>query len=142
MALHTLNELHSKTANYISLMIRNGYKIDPNRSLSEDKNFFIATLVKQDVDAEVTSLIKDDKFTRKYKYSCKNDSNKIGGFTAIYYKVHDDIYADSEDEAKEEHKKWLATNLGLGDIGNKDPIQAFADKLSDAISKYLIGGKQ
>ena len=55
--------------------------------------------------------------------------------------MHDNIYADSEDEAKEEHKKWLAFNLGLGDIGDKDPIQVFADKLGNAIAMYLNGGK-
>lgn len=46
-----------------------------------------------------------------------------------------------EMKEKEEHKKWLAFNLGLDDIEDKDPIQAFADMLCNHICKYLYEGK-
>lgn len=144
MALHTLEELHSKTADQIRALIEEGYRIDPNRTIT-DPNIFYVKLVKvtdTNLRFEVTlSTIEGaNTFTKRALF----DSNS-GVFSHKedwkYYKVHDNIYADSEDEAKEEHKKWLAFNLGLGDIGDKDPIQAFADMLGNHISKYLHGGK-
>ena len=144
MALHTLEELHSKTADQIRALIEEGYRIDPNRTIT-DPNIFYAKLVKvtdTDLRFEVTlSTVEGaNTFTKRALF----DSNS-GVFSHKedwkYYKVHDNIYADSEEEADREHKKWLAFNLGLGDIDCKDPIQAFADMLGNHISKSLRRGK-
>lgn len=143
MALHTLEELHSKTADYISDVVNHGYKIDPNKSASDDPHIFKATLynkvTKQSV--EICTKEDNDSFTRSF-----NIYSSLGGgfsqrFNTSYYKAHDNIYADSEEEADREHKKWLAFNLGLGDIDGKDPVQVFADMLGNHICKCLHGSK-
>ena len=142
MALHTLDELHSKTADYISDVINHGFKIDSNKSVSDNPHIFNVTLynkiTKQTV--EISTKEDNDSFTRSYNIYCS-----LGGsaqrFNVPYYKVHDDIYADSKEEADREHKKWLAFNLGLGDIGDKDPIQAFTDMLANYINNCLHGDK-
>ena len=143
MALHTLEELHNKTADYISDVVNHGFRIDPDKSVSDDPHIFNATLynkiTKQSV--EICTKEDNDSFTRSFNIYCSLGGGFGQRFNTSYYKVHDNIYADSEDEAKEEHKKWLAFNLGLGDIGDKDPIQVFADKLGNAIAMYLNGGK-
>lgn len=143
MTLHTLKELHSKTADYISDVVNHGFKIDPNKSVSDDSHIFKAILynkiTKQTI--EICTKEDNDSFTRSFNIYCSLGGGFSQRFNTSYYKVHDDIYADSEDEAKEEHKKWLAFNLGLGDIGDKDPIQAFADILGNHIGKCLHGGK-
>jgi hypothetical protein len=143
MALHTLEELHNKTADYISDVVNHGFRIDPDKSVSDDPHIFNVTLynkiTKQSV--EICTKEDNDSFTRSFNIYCSLGGGFGQRFSTSYYKVHDNIYADTEDEAKEEHKKWLATNLGLGDIGNKDPIQAFADMLGNHICKCLHGGK-
>lgn len=143
MALHTLEELHNKTADYISDVVNHGFRIDPDKSVSDDPHIFNVTLYNKDIKQSVEICTKEDNdsFTRSFNIYCSLGGGFGQRFNTSYYKVHDNIYADSEDEAKEEHKKWLAFNLGLGDIGDKDPIQAFADMLGNHISKYLHGGK-
>lgn len=143
MALHTLKELHNKTADYISDVVNHGFRIDPDKSVSDDPHIFNATLynkiTKQTV--EICTKENNDSFTRSFNIYCSLGGGSAQRFNVPYYKVHDDIYADTEDEAKEEHKKWLAFNLGLGDIGDKDPVQVFADMLGNHICKCLHGGK-
>ena len=143
MALHTLEELHSKTADYISDVVNHGYKIDSNKSVSDDPHIFKATLynkiTKQTI--EICTKEDNDSFTRSLNIYCSLGGGFSQRFNTSYYKVHDNIYADTIEEADREHKKWLAINLGLGDIDCKDPIQAFADMLGNHISKYLCGGK-
>ena len=139
MALHTLEEEHSRTADYISDAINQGFKIDPDKSVSYDPHIFNVTLYKKDTNRVVEICTKEDNdsFTRSFNIYCSLGGGFSQRFNTSYYKAHDNIYADSEDEAKEEHKKWLAINLGLGDIGDKDPIQSFADKLGAVISGML-----
>lgn len=143
MALHTLEELHNKTADYISDVVNNGFRIDPDKSVSDDPHIFNVTLynkvTKQSV--EICTKEDNDSFTRSFNIYCSLGGGFGQRFSDSYYKVHDNIYADTEDEAKEEHKKWLAFNLGLGDIDGKGPIQAFADMLGNHICKCLHGGK-
>lgn len=142
MALHILNELHSKTADQIRALIEEGYRIDPNRTIT-DPNVFYAKLVKvTDTDLRFDVTFTTVEGANTFTKSAVFNSTFIHKENWKYYKVHDDIYADSEDEAKEEHKKWLAFNLGLGDIGDKDPIQSFADMLGNHICKCLHGGKR
>lgn len=143
MALHTLEELHSKTADHISDVANQGFKIDPNKSVSDDPHIFKATLYNKITKQTVEICTKEDSdsFTRSFNIYCSLGGGFGQRFNASYYKVHDNIYADSEEESDREHKKWLAFNLGLGDIDCKDPIQAFADMLGNHIGKYLHGGK-
>lgn len=119
MALHTLKELHSKTADYISDFISKGFRIDPNKSVSNDLHIFNVKLYNKITKQTIVICTKEDNdsFTRSFNIYCSLGGGSSHRFNVSYYKVHDDIYADSEDEAKEEHKKWLAFNLGLGDIG-------------------------
>lgn len=113
MALHTLEELHSKTADYINDVANQGFKIDPNKSVSDDSHTFKATLYNKITKQTIEICTKEDvdSFTRSFNIYCSLGGGFSQRFNTSYYKVHDDIYADSEDEAKEEHKKWLAFNL-------------------------------
>lgn len=119
--LYSLKELHDKTADYISAVINQGFRIDPDKSVSDDPHTFNVTLYKKNTEqtVEISSKENYNSFTRSFNIFCSIGGGFGQRFNATYYKVHDDIYADSEDEAKEEHKKWLAVNLGLGDIGGK-----------------------
>lgn len=143
MTLHALEELHSKTAEYISDVVNHGFKIDPSKSVSDDPHIFKVTLYnkvnKQTV--EICTKEDNDSFTRSFNLYFSLGDGLGHRFNVAYYKVHDNIYADSEEEADREHKKWLAFNLGLGDIDCKDPVQVFADMLGNHICKCLRRGK-
>lgn len=144
MALHTLKELHDKTADQIRVLIEEGYRIDPNRSITYPNIFYVKLEKVTDTglrfEVTLTTVEGANTFTKSALF---NSTYRLFNHRENwkYYKVHDNIYADSEEEADREHKKWLAFNLGLGDIDCKDPIQTFADKLGNAISNYLSGGK-
>ena len=141
MALHTLEELHDKTADQIRALIEEGYRIDPNRTIT-DPNVFYAKLVKvtdTGLRFEVTFSTVEGAGT--FTKNAVFNSTFIHKEDWKYYKVHDNIYADSKEEADREHKKWLAFNLGLGDIDGKDPVQVFADMLGNHICKCLHRGK-
>lgn len=142
MALHTLNKLSYKLANLISSLVNDGYKIDPYRSCSNDV-FFRATLTNGRFTVRIIDDIdvSNNTLTRVIKIQSSDSRFNIDDKVLHYYRVHDNIYADSKEEADREHKKWLAVNLGLGDIDCKDPIQAFADMLGNHISKCLRGDK-
>lgn len=140
MSLHTLEELHRRAADQIRTLIQDGYRIDPKGSISEGNLFSarLRKLVDNTLKFEITisTVEGTDTFTKRILLD-SNSKTASRKEDIKYYKVHDNIYADTEDEAKKEHKKWLALNLGLGDIDCKDPIQAFADKLGAAISEML-----
>jgi len=118
MSLHTLNELHSKTADYISDVIKQGFKINPDKSVSDNPHIFNVSLYNKDTKQTIEICTKDDddSFISSFNVYCSIGGGSAQRINIPYYKVYDDIYADSEDEAKEEHKKWLAFNFGLGDI--------------------------
>ena len=146
MALYTLEELHNKTADQIQALIQEGYKIDPERSYCDKDNVFKAYLVKDDFEVFICTTENNDNyndsvFNKDVIIINKNFPNLRQTDRWDYYKVHDNIYSDSEEEAKEEHKKWLASNLGILYTVKSNPIQAFADKLGNAVSNYLKGGK-
>ncbi len=141
MALHTLEELHSKTADQIRALIEEGYRIDPNRTIT-DPNVFYAKLVKiTDTGLRFEVTFSTVEGASIFTKSVVFNSTFIHKEDWKYYKVHDNIYADSKEEADREHKKWLAFNLGLGDIDGKDPVQVFADMLGNHICKCLHRGK-
>jgi len=130
MALHTLKELHDKTAEHIIALINKGFKIDPSRSTSDDPKRFNVVLTKDVFTVEIHTAENDldNIFTRLFIISNSIDSRFNNKFCAPYYKAHDDIYADTEDEAKDERNKWLAKGLGVNPK-SKNPIQDFADML-------------
>lgn len=139
MALHTLDELHSRTADQIRALIQEGYRITPDKFVGPySENIFKAYLVKDDVTVEFYSHEKDDTFIKCYiikngKYrSCDHDE------CFFYYKVHDDIYADTKLEADNERVKWYAYCLGV-EPESKNPWQAFSDKLCKEVTNHSWG---
>lgn len=137
MALHTLNELHNKTADQIRALVQEGYRITPDKFVGPySENIFKAYLVKDDFTVELYSREKDDTFIKCY--IIKNNSYHLYDRNECfhYYKVHDDIYADTKLEADNERVKWYASCLGV-DPESSNPIQAFADKLGEYITNYF-----
>lgn len=139
MALHTLKELHDKTADQIRELIKVGYKLTPDKFKDPyTENIFKAFLVKDDYTIELYSHEKDDTFVKCF--IIKNET--FHGFDRTecfhYYKVHDDIYADTKLEAQNERVKWIAHCLGV-DPESKNPWQAFSDKLYKEIISHSCG---
>lgn len=142
MALYTLDELNGKTLLTIRLFINNGYRIDPT-VYSENENIFMAHLI-SDKGTDVTiKTVKDDHkrtFTKTCRCSYDPESNR---YKEVWYNAYNNIYADSEEEADREHKKWLALNLGISYSDEIDnPIQTFADRLGDYIAQRFMEDKQ
>ena len=113
MALHTLEELHNKTADCINSLINKEFKIIPDKSVSYDPHIFNVTLYNKYTNQIVEICTKEiiDYFTRSIEVHCSLGGGSSQTYNVSYYKAHDNIYADSEDEAKEERKKWLDTNF-------------------------------
>ena len=141
MALHTLEELHSKTADQIRALIEDGYRIDPNRTITDPNVFYVKLVKVIDTNLRFEVTLSTVEGANTFTKSAVFNSTFIHKEDWKYYKVHDNIYADSKEEADREHKKWLAFNLGLGDIDGKDPVQVFADMLGNHICKCLHRGK-
>lgn len=110
MALHTLEELHSKTAEYIIDVINNGFKIDPYKSVSDDPHIFKATLYNKNIKqtVEIYSKEDNDSFIRSFNVYCSLGGGFSQRFFNAYYKVHDNIYADSKEEAEEARNKYIS----------------------------------
>lgn len=141
MALHTLSELHNRTADQIRALIQEGYKITPDKFVGPySENIFKVYLVKDDVTVELYSHERDDTFIKCY--IIKNGKYRLYDHDEhfFYYKVHDDIYADTKLEADNERVKWYAHCLGV-DPESKNPWQAFADKLCKEITNHSLGDK-
>ena len=133
MALHSIKELHDITADQIRELIKYGCKIDSNVPIHK-QNVFYAKLVKE--DSRVTGLKLEfviatsedsDKFTKLFIVNSNMLDDVIHRKCWHYFKVHDDIYADTEDEAKEERKKWFNNNLVLCDTRDKDTGHMFSN---------------
>lgn len=108
--LYSLKELHCQTAKHISDAVNNGFKIDPDKSVSDDPHIFNVTLYKKNTEQIIKISTKEDydSFTRSFNIFCSIGGGFSQRFNVPYYKVHDDIYADTEDEAKDEHIKYLS----------------------------------
>ena len=133
MALHSVKELHDITADQIRALIKYGCKIDSNVPIHK-QNVFYANLVKEDsrvtglkLEFVIATSESDDKFTKLFIVNSNMLDDVIHRKCWHYFKVHDDIYADSEDEAKEERKKWFNNNLVLCDTRYKDTGHMFSD---------------
>ena len=109
MALHTLEELHTETADCINSVINKEFKIMPDKSVSYDPHIFNVTLYNKHTNQIVEICTKEntDSFTRSIDVYCNLGGGSSQMYNVSYYKVHDNIYADTEDEAKEEREKWL-----------------------------------
>ena len=109
MALHTLEELHTETADCINSVINKEFKIMPDKSVSYDPHIFNVTLYNKRTNQIVEICTKEntDSFTRSIDVYCNLGGGSSQMYNVSYYKVHDNIYADTEDEAKEEREKWL-----------------------------------
>ena len=132
MALHTLEELHTETADCINSVINKEFKIMPDKSVSYDPHIFNATLYNKHTNQIVEICTKEntDSFTRSIDVYCNLGGGSSQMYNVSYYKVHDNIYADTEDEAKEEREKWLDTidtNLRLRDTCCKNKTSIFSD---------------
>ena len=114
MTLYTYKELNDKLANTMISLVNVKFTIDENRSYSDDRNFH-AVLVHKIINREfmIHTLEDDDKYTYTMVYKNRDCLGSPIKMNFKYYKSHDDIYAESQEEADEEHKKWLALNLGL-----------------------------
>lgn len=111
MALHTLEELHNETADCINSVINKEFKIIPDKSVSYDPHIFNVTLYNKHTNQIVEIRTKENaySFTKSIDVYCNLGGGSSQKYNASYYKVYDNIYADTEDEAKEERKKWLDT---------------------------------
>ena len=132
MALHTLEELHNETADCINSVINKEFKIIPDKSVSYDPHIFNVTLYNKHTHQTVEICTKEntDYFTRSIDVYCNLGGGSSQMYNVSYYKVHDNIYADTEDEAKEEREKWLDTidtNLRLRDTCCKNKTSIFSD---------------
>ena len=117
MALHSIKELHDITADQIRELIKYGCKIDSNLPIHKP-NVFYAKLVKEDsrvtglkLEFVIATSESDDKFTKLFIVNSNELDDTIHRKCWHYFKVHDDIYADTEDEAKEERKKLFELNV-------------------------------
>lgn len=133
MALHSIKELHDITADQIRELIKSGCKIDSNLPIHKP-NVFYAKLVKEDarvtglkLEFVITTSESGDRFTKLFIVNSNALDDAIHRKCWHYFKAHDDIYADTEDEAKEERKKWFNTNLGLCDTRDKDTDHMFSN---------------
>ena len=109
MALHTLEELHNETSDCINSVINKEFKIIPDKSVSYDPHIFNVTLYNKHTNQIVEICTKEntESFTRSIDVYCNLGGGSRQTYNISYYKVHDNIYADTEDEAKEEREKWL-----------------------------------
>lgn len=136
MALHTLEELHNETADCINSVINKEFKIIPDKSVSYDPHIFNVTLYNKHTNQIVEICTKEntDSFTRSIDVYCNLGGGSRQTYNISYYKSHDEIYADTEDEAKEERKKWLDMKrkklidiLQSCDTCDKDTDHMFSD---------------
>lgn len=137
MALHSIKELHDITADQIRELIKSGCKIDPNVPIHK-QNVFYAKLVKEDSRVPglkhefiIITSESSDMFTKLFIVNSNVLDDTIHRKCWHYFKVNDDIYADTEDEAKEEHKKLLDINIGKCDTCDKDQTNMFSDIFSN-----------
>lgn len=142
MSLYTRKELNDKTADQIRTLIEEGYRIDPIKSVSKDSNKFKAVLTNDltHFTVEIETVDDNESFKMLIDIFCNMGGGFSNSFNIPYYKVHDDIYADSKLEADNERVKWYAECLGV-DKNSKNPIQDFADMLGNHITDCFGGGK-
>lgn len=140
MAIYTLEELHNETADFINSVINKDFKIITDKSVSYDPRIFNVTLYNKYTDQTVEIYTKEntDSFTRSIDVYCNLGGGSSQTYKVFYYKSHDNIYADSEDEAKEERNKFLSMKrkklldvIRAMDTSDKDSDQDSDNMFSD-----------
>jgi len=107
MALYTEFEINEMMANQIRDLIAAGYSIDPAHSFNDDKSC-TAFLMKENYSIRLIIRKHDDYIIKSFSFVDKSLDNKdTFDLSLIYYRVYDNTYSDSEEEAKEERAKWL-----------------------------------
>ena len=136
MALHSREELHNETADCINSLINKGFKISTDKSVSYDPHIFNATLYNKYTSQTVEICTKEntDSFTRSIDVYCNLGGGSSQTYKVSYYKAYDNIYADSEGEAKEERDKFLSMKrkklldaIRAMDTSDKDSDNMFSD---------------
>lgn len=110
MAIHSLEELHNETADCINSLINKEFKIIPDESVSHYPYIFKVALYNKYTNQTVEICTKEGigYFIRSIDVYCNLGGGSSQTYNISYYKSHDNIYADSEDEAKEERDKFLS----------------------------------
>lgn len=104
MSRYTLEELHGITANQINSLIKEGYKINANKSVSDKKNEFIAVLNKNDFEIVIHSTESYELFNKTVDiYNTKRLDRSLSW---SYYKAYNEYYCDSKYEAEDLRKKY------------------------------------
>ena len=136
MAIHLLEELHNETADCINSLINKEFKIIPDESVSQYPDIFKVALYNKYTNQTVEICTKEGigYFIRSIDVYCNLGGGSSQTYKVFYYKAHDNIYADSEDEAKEEHDKFLSMKrkklldvIRTMDTSDKDSDHMFSD---------------
>jgi hypothetical protein len=105
MALHTLEELHSKTADIIRSLLLEGYRVVPTEQIS--KREFVAVLTNNHNTVKVITRCSYDHFIIIFVAKHNKDHRFDFEESRCYYKSYDNIYSDSEKEAEDERIKYI-----------------------------------
>ena len=143
MAIHSLEELHNETADCINSVINKEFKIIPDKSVSYDPHIFNVTLYNKYTNQIVEIFTKEntDSFTRSIDVYCNLGGGSSQTYNISYYKSHDNIYADTEDEAKEERNKFISMKRKkfLDVIRTIDTSDKGSDQDSDNMFSDIFG---
>ena len=138
MAIHKLDDIHSSIEDKVVKLLTEGYSIDYNNSSTNDRNnlhIVFNTPYLTNYHIEIHTSKTDCTFTEYYICLSNKSPDDLMCEKKVYHRAYNNIYADSDDEARTERNKWYADHLGVSNTDN--PVQAFADKLSTAISSYF-----
>ena len=114
---HTLEEINTIAADWIRDRVLLGYKIVPGRSICND-TYMYAFLRKDNESASIsTILLYTNGVITKYGIECYYSLNGIqyGSSNVTYYHAYDDVYSDSENEAKQLYAYHKDPDLFLRD---------------------------
>ena len=138
MAIYKLDDIHSSIEDKVVKLITEGYSIDYSNSSTKDKNslhIIFSAPYSTNYHIEIHTSKTDCTFTEYYMCIANKSPDDMMCEKKVYHRAYNDIYADSDNEARAERNKWYADHLGVSDTDN--PLQAFADKLGVAISSYF-----
>lgn len=106
MSQYTLEELHTITANQVNDLIKEGYRINSNKSVSDKKNEFIAVLNKDDFEVVIYSTESYDVYSKTIDIYNSNTKRLDRSLFCDYYRVYNKYYCDSKYEAEDLRKKY------------------------------------
>lgn len=146
--IYKLDEINSIAADWIRNKISHGYKIVPGRAVFND-TYMYAFLRKDNESASIsTILLYTNGVITKYGIECYYSLNGIQyrSLNVTYYHAYDDVYSDSDSEAKrlyEYHKdpdtflkSYLHTlNKYIGFKTDPDSLFEFLKQTRDNINK-------